>query len=199
MQTQLETPHRRRSTKRRHCVQATNPDQGSFEPNFIQAYKDLTAACNSRLASHRLFYELVPCLTRLWHDHESFPLIRKWCRDLCRRPCHRRSTLPTSTCHVLLRCFAASVSIWLSCAYLAPSRRNIATDPVPSASDYDCRTAINTFFAPDRILPAPGSHPHLSAHARARQVRAQRCASRRARQGASVRGHGQDKIAPRIR
>ncbi|KAJ1582169.1 hypothetical protein NDA15_004229 [Ustilago hordei] len=57
-----------------------NADQEQIEQNFLQAYTDVVTQLQLKAAPTGLL-ELVPCLTRLWHEHPSFPLIRKWSRD----------------------------------------------------------------------------------------------------------------------
>ncbi|EST07991.2 DNA helicase, UvrD-like, C-terminal [Kalmanozyma brasiliensis GHG001] len=139
-----------------NAAQATNANQVQIEQNFIQAYKDLVGCLQLKAAPIDLL-ELVPCLTRLWHDHVSFPLIRKWCRDFV----VGRVTadhLFADVDHVIAVEVLCSVRLYLAVVRISRAFSQ-NTPPIQSVRvlDYDCRTAINTFFQPDRILPAPGS------------------------------------------
>ncbi|TKY89892.1 hypothetical protein EX895_001189 [Sporisorium graminicola] len=142
-----------------HAADVANPahaDQLQIEQNFLKAYTDLVVALQLRSAPTDLL-ELVPCLTRLWHDHPTFDLIRKWCRDF---------VVGRTTAHQLFDALDRVVAVEVICSvrlYLAvvsitrAFSQNLAPLQSVRILDYDCRTAINTFFQPDRILPTPGT------------------------------------------
>lgn len=140
-----------------NAARATNADQVQIETNFIQAYTDLIGCLQLKAAPLDLL-ELVPCLTRLWHDHTAFPLIRKWCRDF---------VVGRATADQIFAAVDHVVAVEVLCSvrlYLAVVRISRAfspnTPPIQSVRilDYDCRTAINTFFEPDRLLSATGAN-----------------------------------------
>ena len=131
-------------------------DQEQVEGNFIQAYADLITSLQLKAAPLDLL-DLVPCLTRLWHDHPSYQHIKTWCRHF---------VVGRATADNVFAAVDHSTAIEILCGvrlYLAVVRISRAYQqnipPLQSVRilDYDCRTAIKTFFQPDRALPAPGA------------------------------------------
>lgn len=125
-----------------------------IELNFLQAYTDLITCLHLKTAPIDLL-ELVPCITRLWHDHYLFPDIRKWCRDF---------VVGRATAGHLLVAIDHATAVEVICSlrlYLAVVRISRAFSPnlPPIQSvrilDYDCRSAITRFFEPDRTTPPP--------------------------------------------
>lgn len=143
-----------------HASDAANSaaaDQIQIEKNFLLAYTELVVSLQLKNAPIDLL-ELVPCLTRLWHYHPSFDLVRKWCRDF---------VVGRAIADQLFGVLDHVVAVEVLCSirlYLAVVRvsRAFSQDLPPLQSvrilDYDCRTATDTFFQPDRILPAPGAN-----------------------------------------
>ncbi|SPO28652.1 related to DNA helicase Fdhp [Ustilago trichophora] len=143
-------------TSSNEASRPTNPDQVQTELNFLHVYADIISCLQLKTAPLDLL-ELVPCLTRLWHEYNSFQLIRKWCRDF---------VVGRVTADHILGAVDHIVAVEVLCSvrlYLAVVRisRAFSQDLPPIQSvrilDYDCRSAINTFFEPDRILLAPGA------------------------------------------
>lgn len=135
---------------------ATTPDQARIEQDFLQAYTDLVSTLQLKAAPLDLL-ELVPCLTRLWHEHACFPAIRKWCRDF---------VVGRVTAENIFADVDNAVAIEVLCSvrlYLAVVRVSRAfSQNLPSLQsvrilDYDCFIAVTTFYQPDRTLPAPGA------------------------------------------
>ncbi|SOV06889.1 related to DNA helicase Fdhp [Ustilago sp. UG-2017a] len=137
-----------------------NADQEQIEQNFLQAYTDVVTQLQLKAAPTGLL-ELVPCLTRLWHEHPSFPLIRKWSRDfLVGRV--TSDHIFAAVDHVTAVEMLCSVRLYLAVVRLSRAfSHNLPPIQSVRILDYDCHTAINTFFEPDRILPESGPIPNL--------------------------------------
>ncbi|SNX85236.1 related to DNA helicase Fdhp [Melanopsichium pennsylvanicum] len=131
-------------------------DQQQIEKNFLQAYKDLVVCLQLKSAPVDLL-ELVPCLTRLWHDHPSFQLIRKWCRDLV----VGRVTADhifAAVDHVVAVEVLCSIRLYLAVVRISRAfSQNLPPIQSVRTLDYDCRTAIDAFFEQVHTLPAPGA------------------------------------------
>ncbi|ETS64171.1 hypothetical protein PaG_01407 [Moesziomyces aphidis] len=149
-----------------------NSDHVQIEQTFVQAYADLVSALELKSAPVDLL-DLVPCLTRVWHDHDSFTTIRKWCRDFV--------VGRTSADHILAAVDHITAIEVLCCVrlYLALVRisRAFAQDLPPLQSvrmlDYNLRSAVATFFKPSAIAQAPPPGAHLAfqlTHEQARFV-----------------------------
>ena len=158
-QTDANQPARHASIRGDEVASTTaaSADQVQIETHFLQAYTDIVTSLQLKSAPLDLL-ELVPCLTKLWHAHPGFHLIRKWCRDF---------VVGRATADHLFAAVEHTVAVEVLCSirlYLAVVRisRTFSQNLPPLQSlrvlDYDCRTAINTFFQPDRIPPAPGVH-----------------------------------------
>lgn len=132
-----------------------NADQEQIEQNFLQAYTDVVTQLQLKAGPVDLL-ELVPCITRLWHEHPSFQLIRKWCRDfLVGRV--TADHIFAAVDHVTAVEVLCSVRLYLAVVRISRAfSQNLPPIQSVRILDYDCRTATNTFFEPDRILPESG-------------------------------------------
>ncbi|GAC92518.1 DNA helicase I [Pseudozyma hubeiensis SY62] len=136
---------------------AAAANQAQIEQDFVQAYVDLIGILQLKTAPLDLL-DLVPCLTRLWHEHTCFPVIRKWCRDFVVGRV-AADHLFAAVDHVVATEVLCSVRLYLAVVRVSRAfSQNLPSLQSVRVLDYDCRTAVTNFFQPDRISPAPGTN-----------------------------------------
>ncbi|SJX64003.1 related to DNA helicase Fdhp [Sporisorium reilianum f. sp. reilianum] len=145
------------STRGGHVTNSASADQLKIEQDFLKAYTHLVVSLQLKGAPLDLL-EFVPCLARLWHDHASFDFIRKWCRGFVVGRA-AADQLFDALDHVVAVEVLCSVRLYLAVVRISRAfSQNLPPLQSVRILDYDCRTAINTFFQPDRILPATGAN-----------------------------------------
>ncbi|PWY99727.1 P-loop containing nucleoside triphosphate hydrolase protein [Testicularia cyperi] len=133
----------------------TGRDQGrrdmeQAETAFLTEYTDVLRSLQLRTAPLDLT-ELLPCVTRVWHEHRSFAVLRKWCRDfaLCKADAMALLSLVDDSTAIeflaFVRLYLATVRISRAFGSLLPPLQ------VVRCLDYDCRCATLAFFAPARV------------------------------------------------